>query len=168
MIADCVDLVTYIRFAVVAKEDKLWETLCKKRWGQLEDKNIFSRDNKVNWMITFKNNYHNERSKAKQLAAIRNPLPCIYCGNQTATLESRQRNVQYVQWHECISCGKCWGWSVASGTFLPLETKQLCRELTFDFTRRSAELARVSETRQFIKKLQEFTQHSPLSVHSTS
>lgn len=101
----------------MAKEDKLWEALCQKKWGTLKEKDIFNRDNKVSWKVTFKNNWHKEVTKAKRLARIPNPIPCRYCGETTASTESRQRNVQYLQWIECVSCGERWGWSMETGTF---------------------------------------------------
>jgi hypothetical protein len=107
----------------VAKEDKLWEALCQKKWGTLKEKDIFNRDNKVSWKVTFKNNWHKEVTKAKRLARIPNPIPCRYCGETTASTESRQRNVQYLQWIECVSCGERWGWSMETGIlFLLLDS----------------------------------------------
>jgi hypothetical protein len=96
-------------------EEKLWETLCKQEWGKLKKRDIFSRENKVNWKVTFKNNYHKDRTRARRLARLHNPVACRHCGENTASLESSQRNVQYLQWFECVSCGERWGWDMQTG-----------------------------------------------------
>jgi len=118
------------RFRLVAKEDKLWEALCRKQWGSLKERDIFRREGRVSWKVTFQNNHHKDRERARRLALLlSNPVVCRCCGEKTASIQSQQRNVQYIQWFECVACGERWDFIIENGTgfFLDLPTSFLTR-----------------------------------------
>jgi len=97
------------RFGRIAKDEKLWATLCTNTWGDLQSDKLYYRNKNVAWNVTFKNN-HLAKKMEEKLAALTDLLPCQFCNKNTARLESRQRNVHYIQWRECLSCRKTWNW----------------------------------------------------------
>ncbi|KAL6079335.1 F-box/WD repeat-containing protein 5 [Balamuthia mandrillaris] len=98
------------RFHLVFHEEPLWEALCKRRYGEdLPAAQLFTRDGKMAWQVTFKNNYFEEKVQMDLLAKY-TPFPCPYCGANTARQKMLQRNVTYVHWKDCVSCAKTWDW----------------------------------------------------------
>jgi hypothetical protein len=104
------------RWHRISKDEGLLRSLCLQRWGQLDKTRLFYRDGKVSWLVTLKNNIREElaQKKIEALTEMSEASPCKFCKRKTAIDKSNQRNLQYVTYTECLSCGKCWNWSLVS------------------------------------------------------
>lgn len=102
---------TKTSFHAVSRDQDLWQSCCIQRWGELSPDRLFKRNDEISWKVTFRNNFVQEQRRAKQLAAITDPIVCRKCGEKSAAVRTHQRNVQYTQWIECVLCGECWDWT---------------------------------------------------------